>query len=194
MRAIIDDINAPWQAGYFDFVHIRGMSGSVSDWGKLYQTVLQHLNLGGVVELVELSWQPMSDDGTLAPDSALASWWPLFKRIGEKTGQTFAATELAFESITAGGFTNIEEVKFKVPIGPWVLDKKLIDWGNWNLLYLWEGLQGFFLRGLTKLDWTPQQVELYLVKVRKDLKDLNIHSYLYLRVVYGQKPEVSVIG
>ncbi|KAK3936586.1 hypothetical protein QBC46DRAFT_411975 [Diplogelasinospora grovesii] len=84
-----DDINEPWQFqdDKFDFIHIRAMTGSVPDWVEFQDNSarFRHPKPGGFVEQVELSGQAMSDDGTLAQDSALV--------MGEKTGKTFAASD-----------------------------------------------------------------------------------------------------
>ena len=102
----------------------------------------------------------MSDDKTLPQDSALVQWWELFKAIGQKTGKTFAAGEVACESIDAAGFIHIREEKIKVPIGPWAKDKKLKEWGYWNLCFLLDGLEGFALRGMTTvLDVSRSMIE-----------------------------------
>lgn len=114
-----------------------------------YLKSLSHIKPGGFVEQVELSGKAISDDGTLPEDSALAKWWDIFMAIGEKTGSTFAASEVARESIEAAGFTNVQEHKIKVPVGPWPKDKTLKVWGSWNQIFLLEGLEGFALRGLT---------------------------------------------
>ena len=91
----------------------------------------------------------MSDDGTLAQDSALVKWWTLFKEMGEKMGRTFATGEVAGESITGAGFIDVHEDIFKVPIGAWAKDKTFKEWGAWLKLFLLDGLEGFALRGLT---------------------------------------------
>jgi hypothetical protein len=49
--------------------------------------------------------------------------------------------------------------------------------GAYNLTQLYEGLQGFSIRPFTKfLGWTPEEVEVLLVDVRKDLRNQNIHA------------------
>ncbi|KAI2603667.1 S-adenosyl-L-methionine-dependent methyltransferase [Hypoxylon sp. NC1633] len=176
-RFVVDDINEQWQYpdDKFDLIHICAMAGSVPDWVVFHKIALRHLKPGGFVKQVELLGQAMSDNGTLPQDN----------------GNTFAAGEVACESIDAAGFIHIHEEKIKVPIGPWAKDKKLKEWGYWNLCFLSDGLEGFALRGMTTvLGWPIEKVQLYLAQLRKELKDPIIHSYLYLHVVYGQKPEV----
>lgn len=42
---------------------------------------------------------------------------------------------------------------------------------------LYEGLQGISLRAFTKiLGWTPEELELLLVDVRKDLRNPKMHA------------------
>jgi hypothetical protein len=49
--------------------------------------------------------------------------------------------------------------------------------GAYNITQLYEGLQGFTLRPFTKLlGWTPEEVEIFLMDVRKDLTNGNIHA------------------
>ncbi|KAJ9131243.1 Sam dependent methyltransferase [Pleurostoma richardsiae] len=190
----IDDINEPstFGEGVFDFVHLRGLTGCVPDWVKYHRDqTLHHLKPGGFVEQVELSGRASSDDQSLPKDSPLVKWWQLFTEIGEKTNKTFEASEVLHYSIKAAGLVNVEERIFKVPIGYWTKNKELKVVGVLNRTFLLAGLEGFALRGLTRiLGWSLDEVQAYLAKVREALEDPEIHSYLYLRIVYGQKPEV----
>lgn len=191
-RFVVDDVNEAWQYpdNKFDLVHIRAMTGSVSNWVDFHKKALQHIKPGGFVEQVETSGMAVSDDGTVLPDSAISKWWGIFKEIGEKTGKTFAASEVARESIEAAGFVDVHEYKFKLPLGPWPKDKTLKLWGSWNQIFVLEALEGFALRGLTTiLEWSLEKAQVYLAELRRELKNRDIHAYYYLRVVVGQKPE-----
>jgi hypothetical protein len=49
--------------------------------------------------------------------------------------------------------------------------------GAYNVTVLYEGLQGISLRPFTKiLGWTPDELELLLVDVRKDLRNPKMHA------------------
>jgi hypothetical protein len=51
------------------------------------------------------------------------------------------------------------------------------------------GLSGLSIAVFTRgLGWTQEETELFLIEVRKSMKDLNIHGYYPIYVVYGQKP------
>lgn len=52
--------------------------------------------------------------------------------------------------ITAAGFVDVVEYKFKWPLGPWSNDPRLKDIGRWNM-HSWEiGLEGWTMALLTR--------------------------------------------
>ncbi|KAK1765999.1 S-adenosyl-L-methionine-dependent methyltransferase [Phialemonium atrogriseum] len=187
----VDDINEDWTfpENQFDFVHLRHMTGCVSDWAAFHKNAFRYVKPGGWVEQVELSGIATSDDGTLKEDSVFKRWWEVFREVGEKVGKAFDASEVAHESIEAAGYVNVKEHSYKTPIGPWAKDENHRLWGRWNRAYLLEGLEGFALKGLTDvLRWRYDDAQQFLAEVRKELRNPDVHSYIYLRVVYGQKP------
>lgn len=61
--------------------------------------------------------------------------------------------------------------------------------GLWNYENLGNGASGLSLALFTRaLGWTPEEVEVFLVDVRKDMKNKNIHGWWPIHVVYGRKP------
>lgn len=87
------------------------------------------------------------------------------------------------------GFVNIEERIFKVPLGTWPKNRTMKMIGLYLRSVIYDGLQGIALGPFTRgLKWTSEEVELFLVDVRKSLMDSGTHSYLPFHVVYGQKP------
>ena len=51
--------------------------------------------------------------------------------------------------------------------------------GLWNNENLVGGLQGLSMALFTRvLNWSTQEVEAFLVDVRKDMKNTRIHSYI----------------
>jgi hypothetical protein len=90
------------------------------------------------------------------------------------------------------GFTNVHVVKNGLPLGTWPKNpnwqvdfallavaltnrqQKMI--GRYNWIQLYEGLQAMSLRLFTRfLGWSPEDVEMLLLEVRKDLRDHKIH-------------------
>lgn len=81
------------------------------------------------------------------------------------------------------------EEKFKVPVGGWMEDPKWKEIGQWNALYLLEGLEGmalFILKNV--LGWKYEEIQVYVANMRKAIKDPKNHGYYEIVVVYGRKP------
>lgn len=49
----------------FDFIHVRGLYGCVTDWQQFYTRALKNLQPGGFLEQLETGVEPKSDDGSL---------------------------------------------------------------------------------------------------------------------------------
>jgi hypothetical protein len=73
-------------------------------------------------------------------------WSKMFIDAAENiTHQTFKIPRLSAQLIKEAGFVDVVERKFKIPVGPWVMDTRLKEIGRWNLLYLTTGLEGMQL-------------------------------------------------
>ena len=87
------------------------------------------------------------------------------------------------------GLTNITEREFHVPIGTWPKNKVLKTVGLYWRTILLDGLQAIALGPLTRgLRWNREQVELFLMEVRRAYHDNTALMYMPLRIVYAQKP------
>jgi trans-aconitate methyltransferase len=129
----IDDCCSPWvyPPSSFDFIHIRGLFGSIADWPALYRQCYEHIQPGGYIEQVEWSIHNRSADGTLAPNATLAQWSRNALDVARGTGKTFEIAENMAGLITEAGFVDVVEKRFKWPIGPWSGDPKLKELGEY---------------------------------------------------------------
>ncbi|KAL9532416.1 Methyltransferase [Sphaerulina musiva] len=187
----IDDCMAEWvyPESHFDFIHIRGLFGSISDWPTLYQQCYSHLQPGGWIEQVEWSIQNRSADGSLRPNSTLAKWSMYGIECGRRLKKTFKIAEEMAGMITSAGFVDVVEKRFKWPIGPWSSDPRLKEIGRWNLLNWEEGMEGWVIAPYTRvLGWSAADVQEWLAEIRKALRDRKKHVYHEVRLVYARKP------
>ncbi|KAH7017107.1 S-adenosyl-L-methionine-dependent methyltransferase [Ilyonectria destructans] len=188
----VDDINQEWTYpnDNFDFIHIRSMTGCIPDWIELHKKALRTLKPGAWIEHVELWGICKSDDGSLKPTSPLYKWVDVFEKIGELTGKTFFYGDKAADAMREAGLSGVFERRLKLPLGPWPKDKKLKRWGAWNRQFLLQALEGFSIRGLTEmLGWSFEDAQLFLVDMRNELLNPNVHAYGEVTIIYGQKPE-----
>lgn len=152
-RFEVDDIVSPWvyNKNHFDFVHIRGLFGSIADWPALYQQCYEHLKPGAYIEQVEWSVHNRSIDGTLSPNALLARLSNNAITISQKSGKTFEIAENMAGLITEAGFVDVVEKRYKWPIGPWSSDPRLKEIGRWNLLNWDEGMEGWAMAPYTRV-------------------------------------------
>ncbi len=76
------------------------------------------------------------------------------------------------------GFEEVTEVVYKMPCNPWPKDQRLKLIGAFEMENLLFGLSGMVTRLFSKaLKWTPEQVQVFLVDVRKEIKNRNVHAY-----------------
>ncbi|KAH0538584.1 hypothetical protein FGG08_004834 [Glutinoglossum americanum] len=188
----IDDASIEWMypKESFDFIHVRSLLGSIRDWPAFYQEAYKrHLKPGGWFEQLEMSVTIQSDDDTISEDHVFSRWGRIFVAIGEKLGKTFRILDLSRGYVTNAGFVDVVEERFKMPIGPWSSDPKYREIGRWNQLHCEEGIEGWAMALLTRVEgWSYLEVQVLLAEMRTALRDRKMHSYITVSVVYGKKP------
>jgi hypothetical protein len=171
-RFQIDDVQLAWtwDREYFDFVHIRNLHGSISDWPALYKQVLEHTKPGGWIEDLEFDIATRSD--RVPPDHVYHQWNGLFAECGERMGKTFKVHALMKQQIIDAGFVDVVETTWRVPIGGWSSDPKLKTIGMYTLMFLEESLEGFALYMLKEImGWEFIEIQALVAKMRAGLRD-----------------------
>ncbi|KPI36589.1 uncharacterized protein AB675_4352 [Cyphellophora attinorum] len=192
----IDDAASDWTfpKNSFDFIHVRGLFGSLRDWPRFYQQVLEHLKPGGYYEQLECSCYCHADDDTTPPGSPLARWGQLFTEAGRRTGKEVDVIDYQYRWLREAGFEDVREHRFKMPDSPWPSDRtpegaKLKEIGKLRRLEIDSGMEGWSLAMFTRvLGMSYEEVQMYLAEVRRDWANKRIHAYTRVGVVYGRKP------
>ncbi|KAL3305646.1 methyltransferase domain-containing protein [Colletotrichum asianum] len=71
----VDDIEQPWAYGQpLDYIHIRGMTSSISDWPAFVEKVYNGLASGCYIESFEGHARNQSHDESLIPEHAMWQW------------------------------------------------------------------------------------------------------------------------
>ncbi|KAH7128027.1 S-adenosyl-L-methionine-dependent methyltransferase [Dactylonectria estremocensis] len=192
VRFIVDDAEAEWLHApeSLDYIHIRHMTSSIRDWSKLVSQAYRALKPGGWIEVQELRFVLKCDDGTLRPDSQVLGFLNNVKDGLAAFNVDLLGMEKNQQRVKDAGFVNVDEQVLKVPLGVWPRDKKMKTIGLYNRCMIYDGLHGISMGPFTRgLKWAPEEVEVYLVGVRKELMDSSQHGYIPFHVVTGQKPE-----
>ncbi|KAK4160884.1 methyltransferase domain-containing protein [Cladorrhinum sp. PSN259] len=187
---LIDDFEEDWAYSKpFDYIHSRMNNSSVMDWKRYVQQAFDNLVPGGYLELQEFAL-PLSDDGTLTPDTALYKSMDLLGQAAKIANHAFVDLNELKNILTEAGFKDIVEIKYKWPSNSWPKDPKHKEIGIWNNENITTGLPGFLMAALTRaLGWSKEEVDVLAAQARNDVNDRKIHAYWPVIVVYGRKPE-----
>lgn len=138
----------------------------------------RHLKPGGWVEAIEMDIIPSSDDGSLPPDNYITQHLQYLTEAAAKMNRRLDIATHLHELLADAGFVRVTEIPYKLPMGIWPKQKNLKTIGFFHREQFLEGLQGmamgFFTRALL---WTPQEVEVFLARVRKDVRNPSFHTY-----------------
>lgn len=151
--------------------------------------------------MIDIIYPLLSDDDTLTKDSALSKWSELLHDIFTKNGRPMDSALKYKDQLEAAGFVDVNIVKRKWPLNRWPKDPKhkqigqlnpsrtsyeqliKVLTGTWAQQNTLDALAALSLAVFTRPDgqgglgWSKEEVEVFLTDVRKDIKNVNIHSY-----------------
>ncbi|KAF7954589.1 hypothetical protein EAE96_005709 [Botrytis aclada] len=188
----VDDLEEEWtfeDSDAFDFIHARMMTGSIGDWDQFFDQAYNNLKPGGYIELLDIRLPISCADDTLKPDSALLKWSQLLLEGSIMAGRDLDSAVTCREKLEKRGFQGVNQTIYRCPGNRWPKDAKAKELGMWNQENLTSGLMGISVAIFTRLlGWSVDELEVFLVDVRREMKDTSIHAYWEIYVNYGQKP------
>ncbi|KAI0830422.1 S-adenosyl-L-methionine-dependent methyltransferase [Hypoxylon sp. FL0890] len=192
VQFLVDNIEEEWvqPPNSLDYIHSRQMAPSIRDWPAIFAEAYKALKPGGWLELQDLKCVVACDDDTMLESDVVASYARTLAHALCRLGiDCIYSMENYARWLREAGFVNVQEVKLKAPLGTWPKDPHLAKVGLYNRNMIYDGLHGFSIRPFTHgLGWTPEEVEVYLVDVRKAVLNSTAHIYLPFQSVYAQKP------
>ncbi|OTB04731.1 hypothetical protein M426DRAFT_320592 [Hypoxylon sp. CI-4A] len=190
----LDDCTKEWTWGEnsIDFVHMRYLFGAIADWDELLHQAYITTKPGGWVQSCEAEVIIKSDDGTIAPDSAIETFWNmLYRGASAKMGATFLpmSDNVQKGAFERAGFQYVQQHDYKFPIGGWPTDKKMAEIGRYVQLTMLNDVEGYtlYLWNIVMGENAPGYDEA-LAKMKRELRSKRIHAYMRCRYVFGQKP------
>jgi hypothetical protein len=128
--------------------------------------------------MLDCAFPVRCDDGTLAEDAPLLRWTQLLAEAADKLGRSLMTVEKYKDMMKAAGFEGVTEKTYKWPTNRWPKDQKYKELGMWALTVTDSSLEGLTLALFTRgLGWTREETIFFCAKVRKDLRNPNIHAY-----------------
>ncbi|CEI63179.1 unnamed protein product [Fusarium venenatum] len=163
LRLEIEDANDSWtfNPDSFDFVHMRFMLGSITDWTATFSEAYTACVPGGWVESYEVSSTMESDDNSIPDGSAMQRWGEVFEEGGQRAGRSFSMIQedVQRKSMEEAGFVNIHVVDLKAPFGGWHTEERLKQVGIYMQAALERDYEGYLLfLACELLGWTEDRV------------------------------------
>lgn len=109
-------------------------------------------------------------------------------------GGNLHAVRSVRDELEAAGFEDIQQRNYKCPVGPWAKKRRLQECGHVLRDVIMTGLNGLARRPFRDgLGWTPVQIEMFLVDVRKSLTEEanglpTYHSFFPFHCFHARKP------
>ena len=116
-KFVVDDLEAEWvypSNAKFDYIHGRGLAGSIGDWKKFYKQCYDNLKPGGWLEMHEYACSLLSDDDTLKHAKWAAEWCELLDQASSQFGKRLDVSHLHGQWLREAGFQDVEDKPYKV--------------------------------------------------------------------------------
>ncbi|TGO43965.1 hypothetical protein BCON_0686g00010 [Botryotinia convoluta] len=184
----VDDFEVEWRySKLFDYIHGREIAGAIQDFDKLVQQAFNHLTPGGFLEFQSLSIELYADDDSLKKAPFMVQLTHDVQEASIRYGKRLGNMSECPEKMINAGFTDVTCKVVKVPTTPWPKDPKQKEIGK----YMPQASMSYSYALLSKvMGWNRDDIEVLLAHVSEELKDLTIHTYLKLYLVYGKKPKI----
>ncbi|KAG8362495.1 hypothetical protein FVEN_g62 [Fusarium venenatum] len=106
-------------------------------------------------------------------------------------GRSFCEIEGDVQLLAAAGFVDLQVTDFKVPVGGWAKDPKLREVGQFLRATMEADLEGYTLMAWQQiLGWPKEDYQLFVMNMRKSLRDKRVHGYIRVRFINARKLEV----
>ncbi|KAK3670145.1 hypothetical protein LTR78_009992 [Recurvomyces mirabilis] len=196
------DYNQDWPRalGDFDFVHLSLLAGKIDDWPTTYKRASRCMRPNGIVEHVEISWEPHSTDsaGLQADELPLMQWYRDMESATANIGKPFALRRDTCQQLQAAGFEDVDEATFQIPFWEYrPRDPHRHKLSNWIHTILsensgaWE--RSFFARCVLLfthvLGYDEQQVRQMCQDAARIVCREDSPLYYNLHVWRGRKPQ-----
>lgn len=177
------DIESDWlyRKSRFDLIHARELIFAIRDWPTLISQAYDHLVPGGYLELAVTVPEVGCDDGTCPSNSSYRDMGEIHFQIAEALGIDGFAAKKWKTQLEARGFEDVHERIFKIPTNRWAKDKRLKTIGALEVANFLQFATAGFQSGFAEmLHRDPNELEVLLAHARKEILDLDVHTYVHL--------------
>ncbi|KAG4033730.1 hypothetical protein MFRU_004g02330 [Monilinia fructicola] len=177
---------------HFDYIHTRVLLGCFKDFDNIIKRGFHYTKPGGYMESQEIMFTPYCDDESMPDSWPFLEWTGYVEKAATKAGRSMNVASNLKSWYEAAGFVDVQEKIYKLPINPWSEDENAQKLGEMSEENWLACLSSFSMALFSRiLDWKQEQIEVYLVNVRKSIPNRSVHAYHKIYVVWGRKPEAK---
>lgn len=190
VKFIVENAESEWVEApdSLDYIHMRHMALTIKDMPRLLAQAYKALKPGGWIELQDFLYITHSDDGSKPDDYKYDEFVRLLREGFLKFGFDLHGQQKNEANLRDGGFVEVASKMYRVPIGTWPKNKTLKTVGLYNKAIIHDFFRAAVAPFTRGLGWSTEELEVFLVDVRKSIENPNIHAYYTLHMVIGQKP------
>jgi hypothetical protein len=164
----------------FDYIHGRLLCTCFRDTAVVFQKAFDSCTPGGYFEMFDFSARFQAIDDSLK-GTALQKFSDMMIEGTARFGKDLTHAPRYKSYMAAAGFVDIVERQFQWPLNTWPEGKYFKTLGQWFNQDMRDGLSGMAMATFTRgLKMSREEVEVFLIDVRKDLNNKKIHAYLPL--------------
>ncbi|CAG8949920.1 hypothetical protein HYFRA_00004250 [Hymenoscyphus fraxineus] len=170
VKFIKADADTEWALGKFDFIHGRMITSGIHDWQVFLSRCWEHLEFGGVLELLDICHPFGSDDPSSELASAVIRFGHAAEKCWGKKGLDYRASMKHVDRLTKLGFENITETELKWPLGEWASTDREKKMGKLTLSNFRTFLEMAGVKILTSdSEMSPQTAQVLVDEALKEL-------------------------
>ncbi|KAJ4388708.1 hypothetical protein N0V93_006167 [Gnomoniopsis smithogilvyi] len=192
-----EDSEEAWIFGFpFDYIHWRLMCTCFNDIKSMITRVFEHLVPGGWAEFQDAEFEVVGENSAATAylyNSPYYRWFRAMVAGGASFGRDFRVANKYKSWMMEAGFVNVVEKVVFVPVNGWPVDQKDQLLGKWHSLDVLRFLDGS-KKILQAAGYSLDQIPGFLEEVRDSSLDARLRCYVPHYIVYGQRPEVPIIG
>jgi hypothetical protein len=177
-RFEIDDAEEEWIFGQkFDYIHGRALATCFTDPSTVINSAYNSLAPGGWLELQDGTF-PFQYIGEPPKESHMYKWNEIIIQGGEKARRPWTNVQHYKRWMEEAGLKNIMQKTFYWPINPWAKGQYYKQIGHLFRDNLLNGLEGISMKVMGMAGWQPEEIQVFLVGLRKEIEDSDMHAYL----------------
>ncbi|KAI8178974.1 Secondary metabolism regulator LAE1 [Colletotrichum sp. SAR 10_86] len=171
----VDDYEDDWtyrEDEKFDYIHGRALSGTSSNWARFYDRVMGGLKPGGWVEMQEYDAWIFSDDDSFDRAIWTKEWVTKLDDASKTYGKQINVARFHKQWMIDAGFEDVQELVYRIPIGPWAKDPALKELGRYELAHM----------------QIEDQARVLMEGVKREFRSKDYRLITSYRFITGRKP------